>query len=132
MHIKNSLREKLIDIKFDCKLDLTNTSKIFAKKAPQKLNTLALLAPCMEATKKRILMNAFFKSQLNFSPLVWMCRKRSLNTKINRLHKRCLWISIVLRNGHVFFFVFVCSLYFINLYEAICQLLFKIWVVRWP
>ena len=30
-----------------------------------------------------------FKSQFNYSPLVWMCCNRSWNTKINRLHERC-------------------------------------------
>ena len=37
-------------------------------------------------------MNAFFKSQFNYCPLVWMCCNRSLNNKINRLHERCLRI----------------------------------------
>ena len=46
----------------------------------------------MGATKKRIIMNAFLKSQFNYCLLVWMCCNRSLNTKINRLHKRCLRI----------------------------------------
>ena len=46
----------------------------------------------MGTTKKRILMNAFFKSQFNFCSLVWMCCNRSLNTKINWLHERCLRI----------------------------------------
>ena len=46
----------------------------------------------MGTTKKRIIMNAFFKSQFNYCPLVWMCCNRSLNTKINRLHERCLRI----------------------------------------
>ena len=46
----------------------------------------------MGTTKKRIIMNTFFKSQFNYCPLVWMCCNRSLNTKINRLHERCLRI----------------------------------------
>ena len=37
-----------------------------------------------------IIMNTFFKSQFNYCPLVWMFCKRSLNTKTNRLHERCL------------------------------------------
>ena len=37
-------------------------------------------------------MNAFFKSQFNYRPLVSMCCSRSLNTLLNRLHERCLWI----------------------------------------
>ena len=37
-------------------------------------------------------MNAFFKSQFSYSPLVWMRHSRASNGKINRLHKRCLRI----------------------------------------
>ena len=37
-------------------------------------------------------MNAFFKSQFNYCPLIWMCCNRSLNNKINRLDERCLRI----------------------------------------
>ena len=62
--------------------------------------------------QKRILMNAFFKSQFNYCPLVWMCRNRSWNTKINRLHERCLRIvcndkksnfnELLVKDGSVF------------------------------
>ena len=37
-------------------------------------------------------MNAFFKAQFNYCPVVWMFHSRSLNNKINRLHERCLRI----------------------------------------
>ena len=37
-------------------------------------------------------MNAFFKSEFSYCPLMWMCCNRSLNPKINQLHERCLWI----------------------------------------
>ena len=54
----------------------------------QKLNALARFATFMGTTRKRILMNAFFKSQFNYCPLAWMHCNRSLNTKINQLHER--------------------------------------------
>ena len=38
----------------------------------------------MGIRKRRTLMNAFFKSQFNYCPLIWMCCNRSLNNKINR------------------------------------------------
>ena len=31
-------------------------------------------------------MNAFFKSQFKYCPLIWMCDNRSLSNKINQLH----------------------------------------------
>ena len=37
-------------------------------------------------------MNAFFNSQLNYCPVIWMCHSRASNNKINRLHGQCLHI----------------------------------------
>ena len=39
-----------------------------------------------------MLMNAFFISQFNYCPVIWMCHSRALKNKINRLHERCLRI----------------------------------------
>ena len=52
----------------------------------------------MELPKKRIFMNAFFKSQFNYCPTIWMFHNRPLNNKINRLHERCL--RIIYNNKH--------------------------------
>ena len=93
LHINNSLSEKLLRITFDCKLKFNKHIENISQKASQKLNTLAILAPYMGTTKKGILMNAFFKSQFNYCLLVRMCCNSSLNTKINRLHERCLRIA---------------------------------------
>ena len=46
----------------------------------------------MKLGKKRMLMNAFFISQFNYCPVIWLCHSRALNSKINRLHERCLRI----------------------------------------
>ena len=34
--------------------------------------------------------NSKFTSQFNYCPRAWMFHNRKLNTKINRLHERCL------------------------------------------
>ena len=47
----------------------------------------------MNISKRRILMNAFFKSQFSYCPLVWMCHSRANNGKINRLHEHFLRIT---------------------------------------
>ena len=96
LHINNSLSEKLLGITFDYKLKFNKHIEDICQKASQKINALARLAPYMGTTKKRIIMNTFFKSQFNYCPLVWMCCNRSLNNKINRLHERCLhdWVSL--------------------------------------
>ena len=51
-----------------------------------------LRASYMNISKRRLLMNAFFKSQFSYCPLVRMCHSRANNGKINRLHERCLQI----------------------------------------
>ena len=88
--INNSLGEKLLGITIYCKLKFNKHIEHIWQKASHKLNSFARLAPYMGTTKKRILTNAFFKSQFNYCPLVWMCCNRSFITKINRLHERCL------------------------------------------
>ena len=46
----------------------------------------------MELPKRRILMNAFFKAQFNYCPVIWMFHSRALNNKKIRLHEGCLRI----------------------------------------
>ena len=45
----------------------------FCKNANRKLHALARMTLYMDLSKKRILMNAFFDSQFNYCPLIWMC-----------------------------------------------------------
>ena len=52
----------------------------------------------MNITKRCTLLRTFFISQFNYCPLIWMCHSRAKNSKINRLHKRCLRI---IYNGKV-------------------------------
>ena len=92
LHVNNSLSKKLLGKTFDCTIKSNKHIEDICKKASQKINALARLAPYMGTTKKRIIMNTFFKSQFNYCPLVWMCCNRSLNTKIIRLHEPCLRI----------------------------------------
>ena len=68
-----------------------HTSEL-CKKASRKIHALARVPPYMSIAKKSILMNAFFKSQFSYCPLVWMCHSHANNSKINRLHERCLRI----------------------------------------
>ena len=71
--IKNSLCEKMLRINFVYKLKLTNHTDEIYKKASRKLNALAKIELYMGIRKRRILMNAFFKSQFNYCPMIWMC-----------------------------------------------------------
>ena len=44
----------------------------------------------MNLSKRRLLINSFFKTQFNYCPLIWMCHSRENNRKINRLVERCI------------------------------------------
>ena len=35
-------------------------------------------------------MNSFFSSKFSYFPLPWMCHGRTVNSKIDKLHERCL------------------------------------------
>ena len=88
--IGNSKCEKLLEFKFDNKLNVEAHVGDFCKKACCKIHALARITPCMSLFYKIILLNAFFKSQFSYSSLAWMCHSRTLHNKINTLYERCL------------------------------------------
>ena len=75
-------------------LHLLHISEI-CKKASRKVCALARVTPGMSLSKKRTLINAFFNSQFNYCPLIWMCHSLENNNKINGLHERCLRIIFI-------------------------------------
>ena len=90
--IKNSESQKLLGVVLDNKLKFDIHVGNICQKANRKLNALARLTNYMELPKRRLLLNAFFKVQFNYCPVVWMFHSCSLSNKINRLHERCLRI----------------------------------------
>ena len=80
-NIGNSKCEKLLGVKFDYKLTFDSHASDLCKNASRKINALARVAPYMSISKRRILMNAFFKSQFNYCSLVSMCHSQINNTK---------------------------------------------------
>ena len=81
---------KLLGVTIESELTFDNYLAIVCKKASQKLNALSRLCSIIPFHKRKVLMKAFFLSQFSYSPLVWMCHSRQLNTKINNLHYRAL------------------------------------------
>ena len=90
--VENSKHEKLLGINIDNKLNFDMHVASLCKNASRKMHVLARITPFMSIPKKRMLLNAFFKSQFNYCPLVWMFHSRAINNKINKLHERCLRI----------------------------------------
>ena len=85
--IDSSIKEVLLGITIDKELKFDDHVNKLCKKACQKLNALARIAPFMNIEKKRIIMKAFIESQFGYCPLIWMFHSRSLNNKINLIHE---------------------------------------------
>ena len=88
--IKGSTSKKLLGVTIDKKLKFDKHVENICQKASRKLSALARPVNYIDLPTRRILMNAFFNAQFNYCPTIWMFHSRSLNNKINRLHKRCL------------------------------------------
>ena len=88
--IFNCETAKILGITFDNCLNFEHHITNLCKKASQKVSALSRIAPFMNVTKKRKLMNAFFKCHFSYCPLVWMYHTRRLEHKISHLHERCL------------------------------------------
>ena len=86
----NSTCEKLLDVFFDNKLNFQSRRDNVCKKAAHKLNAISRTTTCMYFNKRKLVVNAFFSSQFNYCPLIWMCHNKIYNNKINRLYGRCL------------------------------------------
>ena len=99
--ISNSNCEKLLGVLLDSKLTFKPHVDSICRKAGLKLNAISRIIPYMDFSKRRLLVNAFFSSQFNYCPLIWMCHNRMLNNRINRLHERCL--RIIYNDKHTSF-----------------------------
>ena len=80
--------EKLVGVEVDNKLNLDG----IIKNVSRKVSALSRIFIFMALTKRRFLMNSFFTSQFSYGPLIWMCHSRTVNSKINKTHERCLRI----------------------------------------
>ena len=86
-------KNELLGIILGSKLSFEDHINSLCKKASQKLNALARIAPYVCLEKRKTVMKAYITSQFGYCPLVWMFHSRSLNNKINSLHERALRIT---------------------------------------
>ena len=78
----------LFRITIDSNFTFENHINNICKRASQKLNALARVAPYMNTQKRRILMKSFVTSQFGYYVLIWMFHSRRLNNKISSIHER--------------------------------------------
>ena len=93
VQIKISQSKKLLGITINNDIKFEDHINNICRKASAKISALSRIAPYMDLTKRKQIMNAFFKSQFSYSPLTRMMHSRKLNDKINRLHERCLRVT---------------------------------------
>ena len=91
--ITNCTEEKLLGIKFDCKLSFKNHVSSLFKKASQKLHALTRIVNYMSLSKRKAPMKTFVISQFSYCSLVWMFHSRKLNHRINSIHERALRVT---------------------------------------
>ena len=92
-YIESKDEQELLGITIDSNLTFENHIRNICKKASQKLNALARIAPYMNIQKRRTIMKSFVTSQFSSCPLIWMFHSRRLNNKINSIHERVLRIA---------------------------------------
>ena len=68
--INSSQKELLLGVTIDNELKFNDHINYLCKKAGQKLNALAQIAPFMDTNKKRTIMKASVESQFSFCPLI--------------------------------------------------------------
>ena len=90
--IANTKCEKFLGVHLDSGLSFDYYISEICKKASRKVFRLVTVTSGMGLSKKRTLMNAFFNSQFNYCPLIWMCHIRENNNEIKGFHERCLKI----------------------------------------
>ena len=90
--IENSSSEKLLGVTIDVKRSFEKHIQQIYAKTKAKLKALGRIASFINMNKKKVLVKYFFMVQFSYCPLIWMFHCRTLNSKINKLHERCLGI----------------------------------------
>ena len=90
--LENSDSQKRLGVAIDRKLNFNEHATNLCDKAITKIQALARIFLYIPQTQKLLLMNVYFMSQFGYCPLVWMNHGRTLNNRINGLHKRALSI----------------------------------------
>ena len=88
--VEGSKSVKLLGVKIDNKVNFNEHVTNICNKVSLKLHALARISNFMSPAKLRLILKAFIESQFQYCPLIWMFHSRTLNNRINRLHKRAL------------------------------------------
>ena len=92
--IQNSNSEKLLGVIFDNELTFNNHVSELCAKATQKMHALSRVCNIMSFTQRKVIMQAFIQSQFGYCPLVWMFHSRKLNSLVNNIYERALYVHL--------------------------------------
>ena len=70
------------------------------RKAQYKLHALRRIRKFLTIEKAKILGNAFIDSQFNYAPLIWMFCRKTLYSKIEKIHHRTLKVVYGIDDSH--------------------------------
>ena len=73
------MKKKFLGVHLDSGLSFDYHIPEICKKASRKVCALSRVTSGMSLSTKHTLMNAFFKSQFNYCPLIWICHSRENN-----------------------------------------------------
>ena len=80
----------LLGITIDKKLTFKQHVENLFRKAQYKLHTLRRIRRFLSIEKAKILGNVFIASQFNYTPLLWMFCRKTLYSKIEKIHHKTL------------------------------------------
>ena len=80
----------LLGITIDKKLTFKQHVESLCRKAQFKLHALRGIRKFLTIEKAKMLGNAFIDSQFNFAPLLWMFCRKTLYSKIEKIHHKTL------------------------------------------
>ena len=76
----SNFKVKMVTVKsFVSKLRLDQHVTDLCRRGSRKIQALARVMPFMNLSKRRLLMNSFFKTQFNYCPFIWVCHSRSVS-----------------------------------------------------
>ena len=86
--IRTTEEVKLLGITIDSKLQFQSHVEAIFKTANQKVKVFSRIAGYLQTHKAYVLYKNFIRSTLNYCPLIWMLCGKTVNNRINQLHKR--------------------------------------------
>ena len=90
----------LLDVIVDKNLTFKKRIDNLVRKAQYTLHALRRIRKFLTIEKAKILDNAFIDSQFNYAPLIWMFCRKTLYSKIEKIHHRTLKVVYGIDDSH--------------------------------